>query len=93
MVTGDVPMGATPEQAAAAIRLVMLVNDVSLRSLIPGELAKGRLLPVQPASAFSPVAVTPDELGDGTARRQGSSAAAGGTQQQALQQSPTPVST
>ena len=40
VVTGDVPMGATPEQAAAAIRLVMLVNDVSLRNLIPGELAR-----------------------------------------------------
>ena len=65
VVTGDVPMGATPEQAAAAIRLVMLVNDVSLRNLIPGELAKGfGFFQSKPASAFSPVAVTPDELGD-----------------------------
>ncbi len=65
VVTGDVPMGATPEQAAKAIRLVMLVNDVSLRNLIPGELAKGfGFFQSKPASAFSPVAVTPDELGD-----------------------------
>jgi fumarylacetoacetate (FAA) hydrolase len=64
VVTGDVPMGATPEQAASAIRLVMLVNDVSLRNLIPGELAKGfGFYQSKPASAFSPVAVTPDELG------------------------------
>jgi len=65
VVTGDVPMGATPEQAAGAIRLVMLVNDVSLRNLIPKELEKGfGFFQSKPASAFSPVAVTPDELGD-----------------------------
>ena len=65
VVTGDVPMGATPEQAAQAIRLVMLVNDVSLRNLIPAELAKGfGFFQRKPASAFSPVAVTPDELGE-----------------------------
>ena len=65
VVTGDVPMGATPAQAAQAIRLVMLVNDVSLRNLIPAELAKGfGFFQSKPASAFSPVAVTPDELGD-----------------------------
>ena len=65
VVTGDLPMGATPEQAAAAIRLVMLVNDVSLRNLIPNELAKGfGFFQSKPASAFSPVAVTPDELGE-----------------------------
>ncbi|AXA89926.1 fumarylacetoacetate hydrolase family protein [Massilia sp. YMA4] len=64
VVTGDVPMGATPELAARAIRLVMLVNDVSLRNLIPNELAKGfGFFQSKPASAFSPVAVTPDELG------------------------------
>ncbi|WEF33583.1 fumarylacetoacetate hydrolase family protein [Pseudoduganella chitinolytica] len=64
VVTGDVPMGATPEAAARAIRLVMLVNDVSLRNLIPNELAKGfGFFQSKPASAFSPVAVTPDELG------------------------------
>ena len=58
-------MGATPEQAAQAIRLVMLVNDVSLRNLIPAELAKGfGFFQSKPASAFSPVAVTPDELGE-----------------------------
>jgi fumarylacetoacetate (FAA) hydrolase len=64
VVTGDVPMGATVEQAAGAIRLVMLVNDVSLRNLIPKELEKGfGFFQSKPASAFSPVAVTPDELG------------------------------
>ena len=65
VVTGDVPMGASVEQAARAIRLVMLVNDVSLRNLIPKELEKGfGFFQSKPASAFSPVAVTPDELGD-----------------------------
>jgi fumarylacetoacetate (FAA) hydrolase len=65
VVTGDVPMGASVEQAAQAIRLVMLVNDVSLRNLIPKELEKGfGFFQSKPASAFSPVAVTPDELGD-----------------------------
>jgi fumarylacetoacetate (FAA) hydrolase len=64
VVTGDVPMAASREQAAAAIRLVMLVNDVSLRGLIPNELAKGfGFFQSKPSSAFSPVAVTPDELG------------------------------
>ena len=64
VITGDVPMGATPEAAAGAIRLVMLVNDVSARNLIPNELAKGfGFFQSKPASAFSPVAVTPDELG------------------------------
>jgi len=65
VITGDVNMGATPAEAAPAIRLLLLVNDVSLRNLIPGELAKGfGFLQSKPASAFSPVAVTPDELGD-----------------------------
>ncbi|WP_417767013.1 fumarylacetoacetate hydrolase family protein [Stappia sp.] len=65
VVTGDVPMGATREEAAAAIRLVMLVNDVSLRGLIPAELGKGfGFFQSKPSSTFSPVAVTPDELGD-----------------------------
>jgi fumarylacetoacetate (FAA) hydrolase len=64
VVTDDVPMGSTPEQAASHIRLLMLVNDVSLRDLIPAELAKGfGFLQSKPASSFSPVAVTPDELG------------------------------
>ena len=64
VITGDVPMGATPGQCAQQIRLLMLVNDVSLRNLIPTELAKGfGFLQSKPASAFSPVAVTPDELG------------------------------
>jgi fumarylacetoacetate (FAA) hydrolase len=65
VVTGDVPMGATYDEARDAIHLVMLVNDVSLRGLIPGELAKGfGFFQSKPSSAFSPVAVTPDELGD-----------------------------
>ncbi|MCS4502755.1 fumarylacetoacetate hydrolase family protein [Arhodomonas aquaeolei] len=65
VVTDDVPMGTTPEAAASHIKLLMLVNDVSLRNLIPGELAKGfGFFQSKPASAFSPVAVTPDELGD-----------------------------
>jgi fumarylacetoacetate (FAA) hydrolase len=65
IVTGDVPMGCAAGDALAHVRLVMLVNDVSLRNLIPAELAKGfGFLQSKPASAFSPVAVTPDELGD-----------------------------
>lgn len=65
VVTGDVPMGASREQGLAAIRLVMLANDVSLRNRIPPELAKGfGFVQSKPASAFSPVAVTPDELGE-----------------------------
>jgi fumarylacetoacetate (FAA) hydrolase len=64
VVTGDLPLGAGADEAARAIRLVMLVNDVSLRNLIPNELAKGfGFFQSKPASAFSPVAVTPDELG------------------------------
>jgi len=64
VVTGDVPMGASAAQARAAIRLLMLVNDVSLRNLIPNELAKGfGFFQSKPSSAFSPVAVTSDELG------------------------------
>ena len=65
VVTGDVPMGVTPEEAGGYIRLVMLVNDVSLRGLIPAELAKGfGFFQSKPSSAFSPCAVTPDELGE-----------------------------
>jgi fumarylacetoacetate (FAA) hydrolase len=65
VIVDDVPMGATADQAREAIRLVMLVNDVSLRNLIPSELAKGfGFFQSKPSSAFSPVAVTPDELGD-----------------------------
>ncbi|RAK56578.1 fumarylacetoacetate hydrolase family protein [Phenylobacterium deserti] len=63
VITGDVHMGASREEALTAIRLVMLCNDVSLRNLIPGELAKGfGFFQSKPASAFSPVAVTPDAL-------------------------------
>ncbi|MEM6474734.1 MAG: fumarylacetoacetate hydrolase family protein [Pseudomonadota bacterium] len=65
VITDDVPMGVSEADAAGHIKLVMLVNDVSLRGLIPGELAKGfGFFQSKPASAFSPVAVTPDELGD-----------------------------
>jgi fumarylacetoacetate (FAA) hydrolase len=64
VVTDDVPMGVDPQQAAQRIRLLMLVNDVSLRNLIPNELGKGfGFFQSKPSSAFSPVAVTPDELG------------------------------
>ncbi len=64
VITGDVAAGASAASAAQAIRLVMLVNDVSLRELIPAELAKGfGFFQSKPSSAFSPVAVTPDELG------------------------------
>jgi fumarylacetoacetate (FAA) hydrolase len=65
VITGDVPMGVSEGDAAGHIKLIMLVNDVSLRGLIPGELAKGfGFFQSKPPSAFSPVAVTPDELGD-----------------------------
>ncbi len=64
VVTDDVPMGIEAGRAGARIRLIMLANDVSLRNLIPGELAKGfGFFQGKPATAFSPVAVTPDELG------------------------------
>ena len=65
VITGDVRMGSTPAQALEGIRLVMLANDVSLRNLIPNELAKGfGFFQSKPATAFSPVAVTLDELGN-----------------------------
>lgn len=65
VVTDDVPMGVSAADAVAHIQLIMLVNDVSLRGLIPGELAKGfGFFQSKPSSAFSPIAVTPDELGD-----------------------------
>lgn len=65
IVTDDVPMAASPEQAAGHIQLIGLVNDVSLRNLIPNELAKGfGFLQSKPRSALSPVFVTPDELGE-----------------------------
>jgi fumarylacetoacetate (FAA) hydrolase len=63
VITGDVRAGATADEAQKAIRLVMLANDVSLRNLIPNELGKGfGFFQSKPSSAFSPVAVTPDEL-------------------------------
>ncbi|MGZ8097126.1 MAG: fumarylacetoacetate hydrolase family protein [Methylosarcina sp.] len=64
VITGDVPYGVSVEEAASHIKLIVLINDISLRHLIPDELAKGfGFLHGKPASAFSPVAVTPDELG------------------------------
>ncbi len=64
VVTDDVPMGISAADAAAHIQLIMLVNDVSLRNLIPGELGKGfGFFQSKPSSAFSPIAITPDELG------------------------------
>ena len=64
VITDDVPMGVSPQQAASHVKLVMLVNDVSLRNLIPAELGKGfGFFQSKPATSFSPVAVTPDELG------------------------------
>jgi fumarylacetoacetate (FAA) hydrolase len=65
VITDDVPMGTDAAHAEKHIKLLMLVNDVSLRNLIPNELAKGfGFFQSKPASAFSPVAVTPDELGE-----------------------------
>ena len=64
VITGDVPMGISSDAAREHVRLVMIVNDVSLRGLIPGELAKGfGFFQSKPSSAFSPVAVTPESLG------------------------------
>ncbi|MBI4031781.1 MAG: fumarylacetoacetate hydrolase family protein [Proteobacteria bacterium] len=65
VITGDAPMGVSAQDALSYIRLVMLMNDVSLRALIPAELEKGfGFFNAKPPSAFSPVAVTPDELGE-----------------------------
>ena len=65
VITGDVPQGVSPAEALDHVRLVLLVNDVSLRNLIPDELAKSfGFFQSKPASAFSPVAVTPDVLGE-----------------------------
>jgi fumarylacetoacetate (FAA) hydrolase len=65
VITDDVPIGVTPEQAREHIKLLMLVNDWSLRNLVPAELAKGfGFYQSKPATAFSPVALTPDELGE-----------------------------
>lgn len=65
VITDDVPMGTSAEKAARHIKLIMLVNDVSLRNLIPAELAKGfGFYQSKPSTSFSPVAVTPDALGE-----------------------------
>ena len=65
VITDDVPMGVSAADAVQHIKLIMLVNDVSLRGLIPAELGKGfGFFQSKPSSAFSPIAITPDELGD-----------------------------
>jgi fumarylacetoacetate (FAA) hydrolase len=65
VITDDVPMGTSAEDAGNHVKLLMILNDVSLRNLIPGELAKGfGFYQSKPSTAFSPVAVTPDEFGD-----------------------------
>jgi len=65
VITGDVPMGLDKERAGAHIRLLLLLNDISLRALVPAELAKGfGFFHGKPPSSFAPVAVTPDELGE-----------------------------
>lgn len=65
VITDDVPMGVSAQEAGQHIKLIMLVNDVSLRGLIPAELGKGfGFFQSKPSSSFSPVAITPDELGD-----------------------------
>lgn len=65
VVTGDIPLGATPAQGLEGVRLLMLANDWTLRERVPAELAKGLgFFQSKPATAFSPVAVTPDELGE-----------------------------
>jgi fumarylacetoacetate (FAA) hydrolase len=69
VVTGDVPMGCASDRALDAVRLIALVNDVTLRNLVPDELNKGfGFVQSKPATAFAPVMVTPDELGDAWAR-------------------------
>lgn len=65
VITGDVPLGASEAEAEAAIKLVVILNDVSLRNLIPGELAKGfGFFQAKPSTAFAPIALTPRDLGD-----------------------------
>ncbi len=69
VITGDLPLGCPPDRALDGVRLLMLVNDVSLRNLIPAELGKGfGFVQSKPATAFSPVAITPDELGESWAK-------------------------
>ncbi len=65
VILGDVPLGTTKERASESIRLMMLANDITLRNLVPGELAKSfGFFQSKPATAFSPFAITPDELGN-----------------------------
>ena len=91
VITGDVPLGASREAALATVRLVMLLNDVSLRNLIPGELGQGfGFFQGKPAAAFSPVAVTPAPATGGTA---GCTAAGGRAERRAARARRTPGST
>ena len=94
VVTGDVPRGVSREEALAGIRLVGLVNDVSLRNLIPAELAKGfGFVQSKPASALSPVFVTPDELGEAWADGKLSRRAQGRPQRRSPSAAPMPART
>ena len=94
VITGDVPMGATPEEAAAAIRLVMLVNDVSLRNLIPAELAKGfGFFQSKPSSALLAGRGHAGRAGRRLGRRQAAPAAALQPQRQAVRPSRMRAST
>ena len=78
VILGDTPQGTRAADAHAHVRLVMLANDITLRKLVPDELAKGfGFFQSKPATAFSPFAVTPDELGAGLARRPRPPAACG----------------
>jgi fumarylacetoacetate (FAA) hydrolase len=94
VITGDVPIGATPQQCAQQIRLLMLVNDVSLRNLIPGELAKGfGFLQSKPAIGLLPGGGDPGRTRIGMAWRQGAPAAVGRPEWPAIRQARMPAST
>ncbi len=85
VITDDVPMMTAVDEAAGHVKLVMLVNDWSLRNLIPAELAKGfGFYQSKPATSFSPCAITPDELGEAWAGSQSAPAAGVAHQRQAL---------
>ena len=94
VITDDVPMLTSAAEARSHIQLLMLVNDWSLRNLIPGELAKGfGFYQSKPATAFSPVAVTPDELGAAWHGPQGAPAARLAHQRPAVRAARLPAST
>ncbi len=94
VVTDDVPMGVSPDAARGHIALIMLVNDVSLRNLIPAELAKGfGFFQSKPSSAFSPVARDAGGAGRGVGWRQAASAAGHASERPSRSASPMPAST